>query len=356
MKNEKNILNGVKTVVKVEINNAELLNICRKTATEISEFHALFMAILSFLEGAIDDGIVPPESMRKGVDFLHGYGHGVKYLFELIDDYINTVECIEENSDFASRVVLLEKNIVSYLRERSCFRGSDFSALETITSCKNTVAYWCKQKWLGGEMAYDPTGSIHLLEGMYENLVRLLDHLTACFEAHISELERFLTVERERSLELVRLEENERTSSEQIYPYMHSNAVRNDENDLMMGDIYGSPLMIMDYQNKLVRMKDEDKERRNKAAFCMYCGSSLKNGGEVCTVCGKSSVPANAEDTRQFCMHCGTVNHLASRYCIYCGMEIRKRNAPDTPPITCALPNIMARKICDFFKRLYKRR
>lgn len=353
----------MKIVFDLKIKNPELLDKCRQTVKEISEFHAIFMENFSFFEGSVNDGIVPPENMDKELAFLYHYGNGVKKLSELICDYIDSVECIEENSTFASRVVVLDKKFVSDLRERPSFSGSDFSAMEkAMIDSKNAVDYWCKQKWLGGEMAYDLEGSIHTLEERYENLVRLLSRLTECLEAHLSELE---MLEADMSMACVyaspeMIHRNERTPSEQTYPSMHSIVVGNDEDDLMMEEIYGSPETIMDYQNKQKRMKDEAKETRNKAAFCMYCGNSVKNGGDFCGVCGKASAPANAADTCQFCPHCGAVNRLASTYCIYCGIEIRKRNTPDTPPIACvyASPEIMVekREKDGFLKRLFKRK
>lgn len=145
---------------------------------------------------------------------------------------------------------------------------------------------------------------------------------------------------------------------EQSYPYTHSVVNNNDEDELFMEELYGSPQMMMEYQNKCRGNIPEADKMRNTVAYCMHCGNAIKDG-YFCSACGNANISANAEDTIQLCLQCGGANHLAGRYCIYCGNEIRKRTAVDPPLMAnayAAAEKDSEKEEKKIFKRLFKRR
>lgn len=170
--------------------NSEVLDMCKQTVKELSEFHSSIMKYLPYLKGFVVEGIIPPENMAGSLDFFFAMDRDVEDLSELICDYINSVECIEEKNSFTSRIVLLNQKFISNLRERQSLSKRKYSDIgKVILHTMDIVDFWCKQKWLG-ETAHGLEGSKYFFERRYENLMCLLYRLIKCLEVYLSEVEK----------------------------------------------------------------------------------------------------------------------------------------------------------------------
>lgn len=163
----------------------EVLDLCKQIVKELSEFQPLIMEYSYYLKRFVDAGIVPSENMGGSLNYFFSVDRNIEALSELICDYINNLECIEENSSFTSRIVLLNKEFISDLQKQ--FSKGKFSDIgDVIRHTMNVVDYWCKQKWLDGS-AHGLKDSDCFFENRYENLMRLLFRLKQCLLVYVWE-------------------------------------------------------------------------------------------------------------------------------------------------------------------------
>lgn len=348
----------------------ELYDVCKRCKSELEDYAGYLSELLVFFEecqmvvpsepAKIVDGIIIEQEgpVERGIYELSEYMSRIEYfrssLYDYIDQVIKSIEKEEQLNDILAKT----KRLLSDLSERfPTSRETEYLKYRLI-DCKTVLDYWCNQKWQGGKSRVS-VDVLENLENQYNNqITRSVEEMKYALESYrykLEETKHRISVACEYASSEIMKDISVETTNEQTYPYIHS--ISEDENDVFMEEIYGSPQMIMDYQNNI----ENNTTVNNSPAFCMYCGKPNMNRNNACLSCGQFSIITDPDTTSQFCTKCAKPIPVIAKYCIFCGNHLRVNNISESPisSMACvyASPERMQSKEEkeSFFKKIFKR-